>query len=43
MKMIDVGAKPRTERLAVARGSLSLSAATSARVRPREPKRVEPD
>jgi len=33
MKMIDVGAKPRTERLAVARGRLSLSAATSARVR----------
>ena len=32
MKMIDVGAKPRTERVAVARGSVSMSAATLARV-----------
>jgi cyclic pyranopterin phosphate synthase len=30
--MIDVGAKPRTERVAVARGSVSMSAATLARV-----------
>ncbi len=28
MRMIDVGAKPRTDRVAVARGSVSMSAAT---------------
>jgi len=28
VKMIDVGAKPRTERVAVARGSVSMAAAT---------------
>ncbi len=33
MKMIDVGAKPRTERVAVARGFISMSRATIARVR----------
>jgi len=33
MKMIDVGAKPRTERVAVARGFVSMSRATLARVR----------
>jgi len=31
--MIDVGAKPKTERVAVARGRISMSAATVARVR----------
>ena len=30
--MIDVGAKPRTERVAVARGSVSMSAETAARI-----------
>jgi cyclic pyranopterin monophosphate synthase len=33
MKMIDVGAKPRTERIAVARGFVSMSPATVARIR----------
>ncbi len=33
MRMIDVGAKPRTERVAVARGLVSMSAATVRRVR----------
>jgi cyclic pyranopterin phosphate synthase len=33
MKMIDVGAKPRTERVAVARGFVAMSRATVARVR----------
>jgi len=33
MKMVDVGAKPRTERVAVARGRLSLRPSTSALVR----------
>jgi cyclic pyranopterin phosphate synthase len=33
MKMIDVGAKPRTGRVAVARGFLRISPATLARVR----------
>ncbi len=33
MRMIDVGAKPRTERIAVARGTVSMSKATLARVR----------
>lgn len=32
MRMIDVGAKPRTERLAVARGFVAMAAATVARV-----------
>jgi cyclic pyranopterin phosphate synthase len=32
MKMIDVGAKPRTERVAVARGFVAMSAATVARI-----------
>jgi cyclic pyranopterin phosphate synthase len=32
MKMIDVGAKPRTERVAVARGSVSMSPETVARI-----------
>jgi cyclic pyranopterin phosphate synthase len=32
MKMIDVGAKPRTERVAVARGSVAMSAETVARI-----------
>ncbi len=33
MKMIDVGAKPRTERVAVARGFVAMAAATVARIR----------
>ncbi len=33
MKMIDVGAKPKTERLAVARGFVAMAPATVARVR----------
>lgn len=33
MKMIDVGAKPKTERVAVARGFVSMSRATVARVK----------
>jgi cyclic pyranopterin phosphate synthase len=33
MKMIDVGAKPKTERVAVARGFVSMSAATVRRIR----------
>ena len=33
MKMIDVGAKPRTERVAVARGFVTMSRATVARIR----------
>ena len=33
MRMIDVGAKPKTERVAVARGFVSMSRATIARVR----------
>ena len=33
MKMIDVGGKPRTERVGVARGRLSLAPGTAARVR----------
>ncbi len=33
MKMIDVGAKPKTERVAVARGFVSMSRATVARIR----------
>jgi cyclic pyranopterin phosphate synthase len=33
MKMIDVGAKPRTERIAVARGFIAMTAATLARIR----------
>jgi cyclic pyranopterin monophosphate synthase len=33
MRMIDVGAKPRTERVAVARGFVAMAAATVARVR----------
>jgi cyclic pyranopterin monophosphate synthase len=33
MRMIDVGAKPRTERVAVARGHVSMSRETLARVR----------
>jgi cyclic pyranopterin monophosphate synthase len=32
MKMIDVGAKPKTERVAVARGSVAMSPATVARI-----------
>jgi cyclic pyranopterin phosphate synthase len=33
MKMIDVGAKPKTERIAVARGFVAMAAATVARIR----------
>jgi cyclic pyranopterin monophosphate synthase len=33
MKMIDVGAKPKTERVAVARGFVAMSRATVARIR----------
>ena len=33
MKMIDVGAKPRTERVAVARGFVAMAPATVARIR----------
>ena len=33
MKMIDVGAKPKTERIAVARGFVAMSAATVGRIR----------
>ncbi len=33
MKMIDVGGKPRTERVAVARGFVAMAAATVARIR----------
>ncbi len=33
MKMIDVGAKPRTERVAVARGFIAMSPPTLARIR----------
>ena len=33
MKMIDVGAKPKTERVAVARGFVTMSRATIARIR----------
>jgi len=33
MRMIDVGAKPRTERVAVARGFVAMSRATVARIR----------
>ncbi len=33
MKMIDVGAKPKTERVAVARGFIAMSRATVARIR----------
>lgn len=33
MKMIDVGAKPRTERVAVARGFVAMAPATLARLR----------
>lgn len=33
MKMIDVGAKPKTERVAVARGFVAMSRATIARIR----------
>ena len=33
MKMIDVGAKPKTERVAVARGFVSMSPATVRRIR----------
>src|SRR5512147_3060266 len=33
MRMIDVGAKPKTERVAVARGFVSMAAATLARIR----------
>ena len=33
MKMIDVGAKPRTERVAVARGFVAMSAPTVRRIR----------
>jgi cyclic pyranopterin phosphate synthase len=33
MKMIDVGAKPRTERVAVARGFVAMASATVARIR----------
>jgi cyclic pyranopterin phosphate synthase len=33
MRMIDVGAKPKTERVAVARGFVSMSRATVGRVR----------
>jgi cyclic pyranopterin phosphate synthase len=32
MRMIDVGAKPRTERVAVARGRVTMAAATVARI-----------
>ena len=32
MRMIDVGAKPKTERVAIARGRVSMAAATVARV-----------
>jgi cyclic pyranopterin monophosphate synthase len=32
MKMIDVGAKPRTERVAVARGRVAMAPATAARI-----------
>ena len=32
MKMIDVGAKPPTERVAVARASITMSRATRARI-----------
>src|SRR5512140_248985 len=33
MRMIDVGAKPKTERVAVARGFISMSRPTIARIR----------
>jgi cyclic pyranopterin phosphate synthase len=33
MKMIDVGAKPKTERVAVARGFVAMASATVARIR----------
>ena len=33
MKMIDVGAKPKTERVAVARGFVAMSRATVSRIR----------
>ncbi len=33
MKMIDVGAKPRTERVAIAAGRVAMAAETAARVR----------
>jgi cyclic pyranopterin phosphate synthase len=33
MKMIDVGAKPKTERVAVARGFVRMASATVARIR----------
>jgi cyclic pyranopterin monophosphate synthase len=33
MKMIDVGAKPKTERVAVARGFVAMTSATVARIR----------
>jgi len=33
MKMIDVGAKPKTERIAVARGFIAMSRATVTRIR----------
>jgi cyclic pyranopterin phosphate synthase len=33
MKMIDVGAKPKTERVAVARGFIAMGSATVARIR----------
>src|SRR4030042_570239 len=33
MRMIDVGAKPKTERVAVARGFVTMSRATVARIR----------
>ena len=33
MRMIDVGEKPRTERIAVARGFVAMAAATVARIR----------
>ena len=32
MRMIDVGAKPKTERVAIARGGVSMAAATVARI-----------
>jgi len=32
MRMIDVGAKPRTERVAIARGRVTMAAATVARI-----------
>jgi cyclic pyranopterin phosphate synthase len=32
MKMIDVGAKPKTERIAIARGRIAMAAATVARI-----------